>query len=384
MDPMQRLRAWTRHRQRLGHDAADALEALRSVAGVYSAHPSAPLALLARSAGLTRAQFGDLERRRLAVRLPAMRGSVFLVPLEMAPRILAATRISSGRLATRLRALGLDERTYERLRPRVLEAAREPIAPADLRRIMGDGAGARRPSTSLDRRASPQNEPAVVALRMLAREGLVLRVGWDDHVRTDRMRWVATEAWLGRPFEDVDPDVALAWLAGRYLEAFGPARTEDFGWWTGVPLRRARSAVGTLATADVGDGLLLPEPLADAYASVEPIPPDAVDVLPKWDPYTMGHAPDGRRRLVDDEHLVLAYSTPSTKVGATTGDGLPLILVGGRAVATWSHRLERARMAVSVTPFAGARLPSRRALEAAFKPSASLMEATIAVEIAPG
>jgi hypothetical protein len=384
MDPTQRLRAWTWRRQRLGHDAGEPLEALRSVLGVYSAHPSAPLALLARSAGLTRAQFGDLERRRLAVRLPAMRGSVFLVPLEFAPRILAATKISSGRLATRLRALGLDERTYERLRPRVLEAARGPIAPADLRRIMDDGAGARRPSTSLDRRASPQNEPTVVALRMLARVGLVLRVGWDDHVRTDRMRWVATEAWLGRPFEEVDPDAALVWLAGRYLEAFGPARTQDFAWWSGVPLRRARSAVGSLATADVGDGMLLPKHLADAYASVEPIPPDAVDVLPKWDPYTMGHAPDGRRRLVDDEHLVLAYSTPSTKVGATTGDGLPLILVGGRAVATWSHRLERQRMTVSVMPFTRARVTARRAIEAAFAPTARLMEAEIVVEIGPG
>ena len=47
----------------------------------------------------------------------------------------------------------------------------------------------------------------------------------------------------------------------------------------------------------------------------------------------------------------LAYSTADTKIGATAGDGLPLILRGGRAVATWSHRLNGKAMSVTVSPF---------------------------------
>ena len=42
---------------------------------------------------------------------------------------------------------------------------------------------------------------------------------------------------------------------------------------------------------------------------------------------------------------------PDTKIGATAGDGLPLILRGGRAVATWSHRLSGKTMSVTVSPF---------------------------------
>lgn len=73
--------------------------------------------------------------------------------------------------------------------------------------------------------------------------------------------------------------------------------------------------------------------------AAEPFVADAIDLLPKWDPYTMGHAPEGRRRLVEDEKLCRAYTTGQAGYGATAGDGLPPVLRGGRAVATWLQRL---------------------------------------------
>src|SRR5205823_3627579 len=139
-----------------------------------------------------------------------------------------------------------------------------------------------------------------------------------------------------------------------YLRGYGPARVADFAWWAGVPRRRAAAALAGARVVDVGGGLLLPADEQDAFERVAPLDPAAVDVLPKWDAYTMGHAPDGRQRLVDDAHLALAYSTASTRVGATAGDGLPLVLQGGRAVASWSHRFEGQRVRVTVTPFRNA------------------------------
>jgi hypothetical protein len=68
-----------------------------------------------------------------------------------------------------------------------------------------------------------------------------------------------------------------------------------------------------------------------------------------WDAYKMGYAPGGRQRLVDDEHVGRAY--------AASGDGLPLVLRSGRAVATWSHRFEGDRMLVKVAPFQKGVLP---------------------------
>jgi hypothetical protein len=44
----EKARWWSYHRQRLGQRASDAEQALRSVVGVYSSHPTAPLSLHAR------------------------------------------------------------------------------------------------------------------------------------------------------------------------------------------------------------------------------------------------------------------------------------------------------------------------------------------------
>jgi hypothetical protein len=328
-DPLGRLRAWTRQRQGLGA-ASDPLEALRAVVGVYSSHPTAPLALAARSAGLDRAAFAGLEARRQAVRVPGMRSSIFLVPTEMAGRVWAVSERRIEKYARNLQYAGLDWEGYARIKARVLKLAGEPIATADLQR------------------AIPIEGRLMTAVRLMAYEGLILRLGGAT-LRTDGLRYVATTAWLGRPLEPGDPAESLAWLADRYLRGYGPARVEDFAWWAGVARGRAGAALAQSGAVDLGQGLLLPADQRDAYARVEPADPDAVDPLPRWDAYTMGLAPDGRERLVDREHQARVYSQGGG--GTLPGDGFPVLLRGGRAVATWSHRFKGDRMAVEVSPF---------------------------------
>jgi Winged helix DNA-binding domain len=356
---VDQLRAWTYRRQLLDHAAAGPEEALRAAIAVYSAHPSGPLSLLARSSPFAAHDFGELERRRKAVRIVGMRGSAFLVPAEQAARIFAATRPSAGTDA-RLRALGLTRAQYDRLKPRILEAADDPITPKELERRLD------------------ADRSAVFAMRTMAREGLILRIGWDDQVRTDRLRWVATQAWLGHPLE-ADADQSLTWLAGEYLRAYGPARVADFAWWAGVVRRRADAALRSVKTVVVEPDLLLREEDEASWKRTKPVPARAVDVLPKWDAYTMAHAPDGRARLVADAHLTRAYSTTGSKVGATSGDGMPLILRGGRAVATWQHRLEGRTMLVAVDPLPGVRQPATQALQRAFEPVGELLERAVNV-----
>ncbi|TME93509.1 MAG: hypothetical protein E6I52_24215 [Chloroflexi bacterium] len=72
----------------------------------------------------------------------------------------------------------------------------------------------------------------------------------------------------------------------------------------------------------------------------------------------MAYAPDGRQRLVDDAFLGRAYTTVEGSPGATAGDGLPLVLRSGRAVAIWSHRFDGQRLSVTVAPFEGQQLPN--------------------------
>ncbi len=337
LDLVRHLRAWSYRRQRLGRAASGPAEALRSVVAVYSSHPTAPLSLLRRSESFDAQRLGEMEQRREVLRIPAMRQSIFLVPTETAPRIFTATRLPMEKHERRLSYARLDWDEYARLKQRVLEHAQEPITASELRKVVETDAN------------------LMAAVRVMTSEGLALRLG--SSLRADNLRYVATEAWLGKPLEEADLQGSLNWLAEEYLRAYGPARVEDFAWWSGVPRRRAHAALTDAGVVDVGGGLLLPADQQGAFERVEPVDASAIDVLPKWDAYTMGHAPDGRQRLVDDEHLRRAYSTAGSASGATAGDGLPLVLRGGRAVASWSHRFEDDRMVVEVAPFERGILP---------------------------
>jgi hypothetical protein len=105
--------------------------------------------------------------------------------------------------------------------------------------------------------------------------------------------------WLGSPARTCAPS---------------PARLEDFRWWAGVPKGRATAALATVDTVEPENGHLLLAKDLEAFEKAEGPDPDAVDVLPKWDCYTMGYAADGRERFVHPDVQDRVY-TPS-------GDGL--------------------------------------------------------------
>jgi hypothetical protein len=103
-----------------------------------------------------------------------------------------------------------------------------------------------------------------------------------------------------------------------------------------------------VASATVGGNLLLLREDADAFQRSPALAETALAVLPKWDSYTMGYAPDGRQRFVADRHLSRAYTSVAGSPGATSGDGVPLILRGGNAIANWSHRFDGDRLEVTL------------------------------------
>ena len=123
---LSRLANWAYLRQRLSHAEPKLIDALRQVIAVYSSHPTAPLALLSRSKPFDTSAFMNLKKQRRAVRIPAMRQSIFLVPLATAGRMLAATRLSTEKHVRRIRNAGMDLKKYNRLKARVLELTQKP------------------------------------------------------------------------------------------------------------------------------------------------------------------------------------------------------------------------------------------------------------------
>jgi hypothetical protein len=296
----EQLRSWTYDRQRLDRGARDGATALRDVVAVYSAQPTAPLSLHARAKKLTAASFRKLD----ALRVPAMRASLHLMPRETAHLAFRAVPEPPARSARRLKTFGLTDKRYAELRDAVLsEIAKEPRTAKELREATGAGKAL----------------PAVVSA--MSREGVIVRIG-SDSLRSNELRYVA------RDLDDADSDDALAWLAGEYLRAFGPAREGDFQWWAGTSAKRAKAALGTLETEELDDGLLLRADDRAAFDRKRKPPRGTVDLLPKWDAYTMGLAPGGRERF--------AHPDVAGRLYEKSGDGRPVVLVDGEAAGVWS------------------------------------------------
>ena len=317
-----RLRAFTYERHLLGHRAKTPIEALKAVVGAYSSHPSAPLTLAVRTRDLTGAKFRKLN----AVRLPAMRGSIHLLPAATAHLAFGAARETSAQRAKRLAYFKLTAQQIDGAAPKLAKHAHQPITIDDARAILGEGIDAK----------------GVVA--QLCRDGAMARVAAEG-LRSNALKYRAVE------IEKADPDIALAWMAGEYLRAYGPIRQKDFQWWAGITATKAKAALAEHDTTDVGEGYLLHAKDEAAFTKAK-APKDSIDLLPKWDMLTMGYPKDGRDRL--------AVPTRAERCYDFRGDGLPVVLVDGEAAGTWSPRSTRRRRTSSSTPRSRRRSCARR------------------------
>jgi len=324
----RRIGWWTHRQQRLGRSGGDPQATLRDVVGVYSAHPSAPLTLHARSPSLTAAAFRALG----ALRLPAMRGSIHLLPVETAHRIFRALPEPAASGARRLKTFGLSQQRYAELRSAVLAAASAPRTARELRSQLG-----------VDREL-----PGVIG--QMTREGALIRVGASG-LRSNELRYQVCEIL------EADRDGSLAWLAGEYLRAFGPVSRSDFAWWAGVSATRADAALAGHDTDELEEGLLLLRAQRAGFERVRS-PRGVVDLLPKWDCYTMGYPLAGRGRFADTDVVSSLYDR--------RGDGLPVVLVEGRAAGTWGLR-PGSKAAFDVNLFEPAGAKVRRALDEALE-----------------
>lgn len=257
-----------------------------------------------------------------------MRGTVFVVPRDLAPVLFAATRAAT--LSGDRRWLRVERDHYERWAPRVLDAlAGTALGAAELRRLLG----------------ADDRLPAVVS--MLCDEALILR---DRPTGTRR-----SSAFRYRRWDDVYPDLdpaavpeatAIELLAHRYVAAYGPVSLRDVAWWSGLPLGRVRPAVEGLVEAQVvvrlpgatDDLLMSADDLSRADAA--PAGAGSVVLLPVLDPYLMGYR--DRDRFLDPSIRALVYDPG--------GNATSTVLVDGRVADVWDLT-ETPRPAVRVLLF---------------------------------
>jgi len=176
-----------------------------------------------------------------------------------------------------------------------------------------------------------------------------------------RARYVAASDWLGLPTTaQLDPARSAAYLAARYLGAFGPASADDLAAYVGRGRdpRRWRAAI-----EDLGDQLVelhtedgrrlfdlegAPRPAEDT-----PAPPR---LLARWDSLLLAYGTRDRARVLAPQHQAI--------VSTRNADVLPTFLIDGFVAGTWLPRAGRDGPHAELRPFGRLARADRDVLQA--------------------
>jgi hypothetical protein len=150
-------------------------------------------------------------------------------------------------------------------------------------------------------------------IQTMTLEGVLLRAGaeslWSNAPSYVGDTWLETPGGL--------PEVsAPTWHSrGRRVPACFRPHVARESPVVGVPKERASAALGSVETFEVGDGYLLPSGDHEGFEAAEALERGSVDLLLKWDCYTMGYASDGRRRFVHPEAQACVYNEADESLG---------------------------------------------------------------------
>jgi len=169
-------------------------------------------------------------------------------------------------------------------------------------------------------------------INRLAQEGVLCHGVRQGKLHT----YVLLDDWVPAA-ESLPRDEALARLALRYLRSRGPATAQDLGWWSGLTVKDAQTAIASVAGelhAEAIDGTTYWW-VGDEGGGA---PLRSLHLLPSFDEFLVAYA---------DRSAALPRALNRNIVGI---NGLlsPCIVVDGRIVGRWSRRLSGA--AVRVVP----------------------------------
>ena len=166
-------------------------------------------------------------------------------------------------------------------------------------------------------------------LLLLGFDGRVMRARPTGTWINGQYRWAATPTWFPDGFAELEPRVAAAGLARRWLGAFGPGTRADLAWWAGWTVAvttRALADVGAVEVGlDEGTGYVLPDDVepgrgrtAVGRAAARPRPVDDGVETARLPPLRRG------RRAACSTATATAVRRPgSTAASSAAGTGAP-------------------------------------------------------------
>lgn len=172
-----------------------------------------------------------------------------------------------------------------------------------------------------------------------------------------RVTFVRPDQWLGE-WPEVDPQQAIQEVARRFLRAYGPATSDEFGRWWGITSGQAKNVFKAL-----GDEVVKVEvegwpawALASTLAELQVTnPTQTARLLPYFDPYTI---------VVARHHQYLMPEEHKARVYRAQGWISPVVLIDGRLAGVWEYDKQRSSIIVSIELFAPIQAEIQAGIEA--------------------
>jgi len=302
---------------------ASVLEVLHDSIGCYATPPVSYLELAARVPNFKKKQLDTLFSSKKVVGLRTLRGSAFLMPVDLLPIVVPATRERNEKaFATYLeRVLVVDD--YDTWASRIED-------------LLADGVHRTVPEIK-EALAVPEDDAKGLnfVINQMSTECRLVGTGEPKSWRSGRNALTLWDSWL--PDVDVwspDPDEARAEVARLYLKSFGPATAEDLAWWSGLSLAQARQAIEACEADQAGKGLFVVDRPAKGT-----IPP--LRLLPVWDALLVTWK--DRSRFLSDDVTPFVYDRD--------GNATSVVLDRGEVVGVWSLGADDNRLEIRVAPF---------------------------------
>lgn len=303
---------------------------LQSICGVQAQYTSdAALALHVRINNLTSTQLqSTLIDERTIVRTWCMRGTLhFLAAKDFHWLIGLHGKAFIEKSQRRYEELELNEKLYNKSIEKLyaLFAKNIPLTRDEVKEyLMAQG-------------INLKGQASYHLLRRAALDGLIC-FGPD---RDGEPTYVLVEDWLSVAPQYLSEEEALAKLARRYLEAYGPANLKDLANWSGLPMKTLRQGWESIShemievkIADRHLFMLEKQVLCNEYQPVD----STVRLVPAYDSYLLGY---------QDRELILASYAEKD---VYRGGGLlrPAILIDGYIVGSWEIKRYRRRIEVKI------------------------------------
>ena len=277
----------------------------------------------------------ELYEDRTALRMIAMRRTLFLVPLPDVPVVHAAASRAVAenerkRTITMMAGAGIGPDPaglLEELEAIGLAAVREQgeMATAELTTL--DPRLGQRITTNRGKAYQGSISVSQKVFFHLALDGRIGRGKPRGTWIASQSRWSPIERWMPDGIDEMPVEDARAELVRQWLRAFGPGTRRDIKWWTGWTVAAVKGALAAIDAVEVDlEGGETGYILADDLEDVE-TPAPWVALLPVLDATTMGWA--------DRDWYLGPYRQ---ELFDTAGNAGPTVWVDGRIVGGWAQR----------------------------------------------